>query len=657
VTSPGEFATSVCPLDCPDTCTLSVEVTDGRVGRLDGVGRNAPTPANPFTDGWICAKVRRFGRRVHSPERVLTPLVRTGRRGDGEFRTATWDEAVELVAERLTRTLDEHGGAAVVPYLYNSSAGSNSEVRTERLFRALGTSHVAHTICAATAGAAWDATFPGMLSADPLDLASSQLVVVWGANPSVSNTHLTPLLDDVTRRGGAVVVVDPRRTPTADRAALHVPVRPGTDVALALAAVAELERTGRVDRAFCDRHADGVDALLEVARHWTPEVAARVCGVEVDEVRRFADLVADVRPGVLRLGWGLERNRHGGAAIRAAAALWVVAGQFGVAGSGVLASTSSGTAVGRVDPVDGPADTGTWARELNMVRLGRDLLEADPPVRFVFVQGANPVATAPDQHRVVAGLSREDLFVVVHDQVLTDTARLADLVLPATTHLEADVVAESYGSFSAGAAGAVVGPVGESRSNDELASALADRLGLDVGPPLGTQGLTGTVATRPEGTVQFGPEGHPASTAPAGGRARVALPEGPYRVPSPAELLGDLDDRWLTLLTPASPRTINSMLGELGEGDLRVTVHPDDAAAAGVADGDEVVVVNDLGEVRVRARVADSVRPGVCSIPKGTWIGHAAGATANALIPDDVDPTAGGACFNDARVRIVRSDG
>ncbi len=646
----GSHPITACPLDCPDTCTLRVTVEDGRLVGVDA----APTgTGNPLTDGWICAKVRHHARRVHGPERVLTPLLRTGAKGSGEFAEISWEEALDRTAAAIGSAIQHHGPASVVPFLYNSSAGAAADRLTVRLFRELGTSEVAHTICAATAGIAWHQTFPNMLSADPLDLAHSDLVVVWGANPSTSNTHLTPLLTAARARGAAVVVIDPRRTPTAARADLHLAVRPGTDAVLGLALATELDRLGAVDRDFCRAHADGWEEYLAAAADRDAADAAAVCGVDPADITALARLVATRRPGMLRVGWGLERNRNGGAGIRAALALWVLAGQFGRPGAGVLSSTSGGDLA---DP-DGTADQdGTApatippARMLNMNRLGRDLLEADPRVEVLFVQGANPAVMAPDQRRVLAGLAREDLFCVVHEQVMTDTALLADLVLPATTHFESAGVADSYGSFTVTPMPAVIDRVGGSRTNDELAAGLAERLGLAGYDPDVVVGPDRFTMTRPAGTVQFGPPGDPASTGPDGGRARLVLGHGSDAVPVHRELDSPYP---LTLLTPATTRTINSMFAEFDPPTAAVSVHPDDATARGVTDGTVVRVFNEQAEVRLPLRVDASVRPGVAVIPKGLWRRHVEGGlTANALVPDDVEHTVGGACFNDTRVDV-----
>jgi len=646
-------AITACPLDCPDACTLAVTVRgDGAGRRIERIDAAPVADSNPLTDGWICAKVRRSARRVHSPERVLTPLVRTGPKGSGSFEPVSWDDALAVVATRIRSAIDDRGPASVVPFLYNSSAPTFADRLTTRLFTELGTSQVAHTICAATAGIAWHATFPNMASADPLDVERSDLVVVWGANPSTSNTHLTPLLDDARRRGAAVVVVDPRRTPTASRSELHLAIRPGTDVALALALATELERLGLVDRAFCAEHADGVDEYLTAAREWTPRRGGEVCDIDASAITALAELIGTRRPAMLRIGWGMERNRNGGSAIRAALATWVLAGQFGVPGSGVIGSTSSPADDDVLEDLPGAPSP---ARVLNMNRIGRDLFESDPAISVLFVQGANPAVTAPDQRRVLDGLARTDLFTVVHEQVMTDTAALADVVLPATTYFESGAdVAVGYGAYAASPIRAAIDPVGESRTNDQMAAALAEHLGLDgyrpdqvPAPPVPER----AVPTRPHGTVQFGPPDDPATTVPDGGRARLVLGPGSDAVPV---LRTGAERHPLVLLTPATAKTINSMFGEYDPPRAAVTIHPDDAAARGVVDGDDVKVFNDLAELVLAAAVDDSVRPGVVAIPKGLWRRHLAGGlTANALTSDEIEPTIGGATFNDARVDVA----
>jgi anaerobic selenocysteine-containing dehydrogenase len=650
---------TACPLDCPDGCSLQVTVEDDRITRIDAVP--VDLAANPLTDGWICRKVRRMTRRVHGDHRLTSPLRRTGPKGAGEFEEIGWDEALDLVAGRIRAAIDEHGPGSVVPYLYNSSASTFETLMTPLVFEALGTAEVEHTICAATAAKAWRLVFGTMASGDPTDVAESDLVVVWGANPTVSNSHFAPLVEARSREGARVVVIDPRRTPAAARADRHLAVRPGTDVVLAMAAAAELHRSGGVDQAFVADHAEGVDEYLAACAEWTVERAAEVCGLDPADIAGLvADLMSAERP-LLRVGWGMERNRNGGSAHRAALSLWVLAGAFGRPGTGVVSSTSpKGDATGplrRAVLGDGPiADH----RVVNMNRLGEVLAGEGGRVDVLFVQGSNPAATAPNQPAVHAGLAREGLFTVVHDQVLTDTARFADVVLPATSSFEVDDIVAGYGHYVVMDAPAVIPPVGQSRSNNQVAHELAVRLGLDAerfnGSPdrirsLLVGPLDLPLRLQPEGFVQFRDE-WPAHAGGGEPRARLVTDDPTSdRVPTYRE--NDVTGGTLTLLTPATNRTVTSMFGEYDPSDPSIRLHPSDAAERGLEQGQAAVVSNGRVSLTVPVAVDDELRPGVASMPKGLWCSATPeGWTANAFAPDTLSDLAGGARFNDARVEV-----
>jgi anaerobic selenocysteine-containing dehydrogenase len=686
-------ARTACPLDCPDGCSLEVTVVDGRLAGVDHapVGHEPEGGAvNPLTDGWICRKVRGHAGRVYAPERVLGPLVRTGPKGSGSWREVDWDEALDLVADRMIDARDRFGPEAIVPWRYNSSGGVLAKGSLSAvLFRALGASRVLHTICAATAEAAWELTFGDLPGADlaHLDhLDHGGLVVVWGANPGISNSHALPLVERARRRGAPLVVVDPRRTSTARQADLHLAVRPGTDVVLAMAVATELDRRGWVDEAFVGEHAAGVDEYLAACAGWTVARAAEVCGVERAGVEALARMVHEHRPGFFRLGWGFERNRNGGSAHRAVLALPVLTGQLGVLGSGVLVSSRhelpiDERAVARaVLGEEGMAALPPPGRALNMNHLGRWLTDRalEPPVAVLFVQGANPAVTAPDQVRILEGLARDDVFTVVHDQVMTDTAAMADVVLPATTHFEATDVATPYGAKVAELMPPVIDPLGEARTNDEVVAGLALRLGFEGG---GFEG--GGFDPDPARRLAVAlPDGLPDAQALGAGlvqfrdvfpttpdrRAHLVAPEidGVDRLPVYRPLDGDADGVLppLTLLTPATARTVNSIFGELADGVPPVHLHPDDAAARGIADGDPVRVRGPAGGVpgapevvlEVTARVDPDLRPGVVTLPKGVWRrSFPGGLTANAFAPEALSDLADGATFNDARVEVERA--
>jgi anaerobic selenocysteine-containing dehydrogenase len=648
---------TACSLDCPDSCSLEATVENGKLVALDA----APNGANPNTDGWICAKVKHTPKLLHGDDRITTPLRRVGPKGSGEFVAITWDEALDEFADRVGRAAREQGWSSVVPYLYSSSAGHLGRSGLSPLvWEHFGAARTDITICAATVGEAWDRTYGSMASADPQDLAHSALIVVWGANPNVSHPHLAPVIEDRRRAGTKVIVIDPRRTPIAARADLHLAVRPGTDGVLAMAIAALLERNGHLDQAFIDQWVDGADEYLAACAEWTPARAGEVCGVETSDIEHFAQMYGTTRPAMLRVGWGQERNRNGGSASRAVFALPALAGQFGVPGAGVFNSIGGGPGPDFEDAAvrfgvvgDAPVPE---RRPINMNRLGRILTDdEDGRVEVLFVQGSNPAATCPEQAIVLRGLAREDLFTVVHDLTMTDTARLADLVLPATSQFEVDEVVGSYGSFVLQEAPAVIPRVGESRTNDEVSVGVGIRLGLDPHQwdpsperirrlALGNRVLP--FMSRPAGgTVQF------RDVDPGGKVQLVFEADGVDRLPMFRAI--DKPDLPITLITPATSRTTSSMFGSIAPANADLHLHPHDAAARGLTAGDRVRITDGRHTIEAVLAVDAALRPGLATMPKGMWRkdGHD-GFTANVFAPDHLADLAGGASFNDARVEV-----
>jgi anaerobic selenocysteine-containing dehydrogenase len=664
---------SACPLDCPDACSLDVTVAGGRVVAVGGTRRN------PVTEDYICAKVRRYPEHMYGPARILRPGIRTGRKGAGEFRPVSWDEALDLVARRLVAVRDGRGGEGILPVSYGGSNGYLSQDTTDaRLFHRLGASRLLRTVCAAPSGRAAMGLYGKMLGIAYQDYVHARLVVLWGMNPSVSGIHLVPYIQEAQRRGAKLVVVDPRRTRLAERADLHLAPRPGTDLPLALAMIRWLFTDGRADRRFLDAHAHGADELARRAEPWTFARAAEVSGVAAADLEAFSRLYADSSPAALRCGWGPERNRNGGSAIAAILALPAVAGKFGVRGGGYTLSNSG--AWKEIDGLAAARAPEPATRAVNMNRVGAALAErGGKSVDLLFVYNANPLMTLPAQERVRAGLRREDLFTVVFDPVLTDTARYADVILPAATFLERAELSRGYGALVLQRADAVVPAYGEARPNHEVFAELCRRTGVAApGDPETAEEIERTLlASSPRGD----------RLAADLSRDRIAyLPEGPAPVPFVDAFPKTPDRRVhlvpealdaeaphglyhyepepsapgfpLALISPATDRTISSTLGELHRADVPVALHPDDAAPRGLRDGDRVRVFNALGDVRCRLRVDASIRPGVAFLPKGLWSHHTeSGTTANALSPDTVTDLGGGACFNDARVEVERLGG
>jgi anaerobic selenocysteine-containing dehydrogenase len=662
---PASVVDSACPLDCPDACSLAVTVHHGKVINIDGSHRN------PTTDGFICAKVRKFGDRVYGPDRLLHPAVRKGRKGDGRFERLPWDEALELIVTRMERAKAESGAESILPYSYGGSNGLMTQDNFDAtLWRRLGTSRLARTLCAAPTGAANMALYGKMASVVYQDYPESQLIILWGVNPTASGVHLVPYVREAQRRGAKLIVIDPRSTQLARAADLHLAVKPGTDVAVALAIHRYLFANGFADDAFLATHTRNAERLRERADEWTMTRAAELAGVDPAALERVATLYAESSPALIRCGWGLERNRNGGNAALAILSLPAVGGKFGVRGGGYSMSNSASWNIDR--PWIGAPESTT--RILNMNHLGRILLEERrPPVNVLFVYNCNPAATVPDQNRVLEGLKREDLFTIVFDQVMTDTALFADVVLPATTFLEGYDFAKAYGPLNLDLGRPVIDAVGESRSNADVFGELCSRFGfIGEDEPSGELDLLVRVLGSLPGTIGDDLRNDRRPVPPFGDRPiqfvdvfpntsdrkvdlfpqalEASAPIGLYRYqPDPAT------DRYpLALISPASEQTISSTLGELPRGEIKLLMNPADAAKRGLADNDLVRIFNERGEVHCAVQVLPTIRPGTVSLPKGLWRRSTRnGATATALAPDTLSDLGAGACFNDARVEVA----
>ena len=653
---------TACPLDCPDACTLDVTVERGRIQKIDG------GDDNPVTRNFICAKVRRFADRVYGDDRVLYPAVRKDAKGQGTFVRVTWDEALDLIARRMSEIKDQYGAEAILPFYYGGSNGPLTQNTNDaELWRRFGTSRLATTVCAAPTGAANLALYGKMAGVVYQDYPHAKLIVLWGVNPSASGIHLVPFIKEAQAAGARLVVIDPRTTSLAKKADLHLPIRPGTDLPVALALHRALFEEGHADLSFLAKHATGADRLRTAAAPWTIERAAAEAGIDAALLRRFADLYIGSTPALVRCGWGLERNRNGGSAAAAVLALPAVGGKFGVRGGGYSMSNSLAFGLTAAQWIDTPEPP---TRLVNMNHLGRALTEySEPPVKMLFVYNCNPLATMPDQNRVLEGLKRDDLFTVAFEQVFTDTTRYADLVLPATTFLEQYDIAKSYGPISLQLVRPVVEPRGEARTNAQVFSAIAERLGVGTEEEdiytlmriasrmnaAGQELMERGFATPPHGgaPIQF------VDVFPLTADRKINLFPEEIAGDAPAGLYGYQPDpateRFpLALISPASEKTISSTLGELRERAAVLHIHPEDAAARSIAQSDAIRVFNHLGELHCPANITPDVRPGTVSFSKGVWRKNTYnGSTSNALVPDALTDLGGGACFNDARVQVA----
>jgi len=658
---------TACPLDCPDTCSLAVTVEKGRITKIDSSDRNTAT------DGYICNKVRRFGERVYGQDRLLHPGTRRGAKGDARFQQIDWEQALDTVARQMLEIRDRFGAEAILPFSYGGSNGLLSQDTADaQLFRRFGASRLARTVCAAPTTTVSQALYGRMPGVTYADYRYARLIVIWGANPSTSGIHLVPHIRAAVEDGAALVVIDPRRTALAKQADIHLPVKPGTDVAVALSIHRFLFEHGYADERFLSDQTHGADKLRERATEWTTDRAAAVAEVDADLLERVTELYAETSPAVIRCGWGLERNRNGGNAAMAVLALPAVGGKFGKRGGGFSMSSSGAL----------PSPDDRWinvpepsTRVVNMNHLGRALVEYDdPPVKMLFVYNCNPATTMPDQNRVLRGLRRDDLFTVVFDQVMTDTARWADIVLPATTFLEHYDLAKSYGLGNLQIVQPVIDAVGESLPNVEVFSTLANRLGIEVSTMLHSdpEALMHVAGTLPDAirTELFGSGIVPAATPispiqfvdvfPETADRKVNLFPDELQREAPAGLYSYQPDPGsdlypLALISPASDKTITSTLGELRTRLANLQIHPGDAEARDLHTDDVARVFNANGEVHCTVMLNPNMKRGVVGLPKGLWRKSTLnGSTANALVPDSVTDLGGGACFNDARVEVTR---
>ena len=667
---------TVCAHDCPDQCSLIATVEDGRILRVQG------DPDHPMTAGFACAKVNREHEMVHSPERVLRPLRRIGQKGAGDFVPISWSEALDEIETRWKAIIHEDGPLAILGYAYSAHQGLFNRGLLLGFFHALGASRLkAGTVCDTCAEAAWDSVAGSVGGTDPETVVDSDLVIAWGADLMTTNVHIWPLVEEARRRGAKVIVIEPRRSRTAERADWHVRVNVGTDAALALGIMHVLAREGLVDRDYVARATLGFDRVeREVLPRFTPAHVAAITGVSASDVERLADLYGRARAPFIRLGEGMSRTMQGGQAIRAVSLLPGVVGAYAKRGGGALLMTAAsfGLDLSVIRRPSGPSAT----REVNHSRLGEALLTMkDPPIRALFVAANNPAVTCPDAQAVRRGLAREDLFTVVHDPFLSDTARFADLVLPAATYLETEDLHRSYGTYYMQRAAEVVSPQGESRSNRWVAQQLAPRLGVtDAVFSMSTdeliaevfRGAQGTVTTIDPATLRDHravklplPEGGPRWTTPSGrlefysaaleSQGLVALPDW---TPDPEDAA--LATRWpLRLLT--APGYYQSHTAFSGNETLRrragtpeCVLHPDDASARGLRNGENVTLVNDQGAVRLRLRVSDEVGPGVVLVPGQRPAEEARGTTINMLCSTRYSDLGEGATYQSTRLDVRR---
>ena len=712
--SPFRVVHTVCSHDCPDSCAVLVTVNaEGRAVKLQG------DPSHPVTQGFLCGKVAKYLDRVYSPQRVLYPLRRkpgapkgpTAGRDFAAFERIGWDEALESIAARLDQIRNAHGPESILPYSYAGTIGLlGYGSKDRRFYHRLGASQLDRTICAEAGGQAWNLVYGRKLGTAPQDFAHAGLIVAWGGNIHGANVHLWPFVEQARRNGARLIVIDPYRTRTAALADWHIPIRPGTDSALALGLMHVILREGLEDRAYIAEMTHGFSELAERAREYTPECVAAWTGMAASEIEQLAREYATTRPAVIRMNYGVQRSENGGTAVRAIAMLPALTGAWRHRGGGAQLSLS-GAFRWNKEAIERPdlmlrSPLGREARIVNMSRLGHALTElgaspADgPPVHAIFVYNSNPAAIAPNQNAVRRGLLREDLFTVVHEQFLTDTTDYADFVLPATTFLEHTDVQGAYGHYLVQQSTQAIEPLGEARSNVWLFSQLAQRMGFteecfrDSTEEMIRQALdpdeTGHSRNQyMSGVTQsaLAEQGHiPLDFANSGegfmpwANGPVPTPTGkiefysevlaaagedplPGFIPPTESRLGPDAARFpLEFLPRKADHYMNSTFANLAghrameaKTNHRLEIHPTDATVRGIADGGPVRIWNDRGSLALTALLSERV-------PKGVVAGRLdwnklspGGQNVNALTSERLTDIGAAATFYSTLVEVAKA--
>ncbi|MGH6932651.1 MAG: molybdopterin oxidoreductase family protein [Dongiaceae bacterium] len=680
---PLEIVHSACPHDCPSTCALEVERLDPfRIGKVRGARDN------PYTAGVVCAKVARYAERQHHPERLAQPLRRVGAKGEGRaaFQSISWQTALDEVAEALTRAAQRHGSAAVWPYYYAGTMGLVQRDGIHRLRHVMKYSRMQDTICVALSSAGWQAGAGAQRGVDAREMAESDLIVIWGGNPVATQVNvMTHVSRARKQRGAKLVVVDPYRTGTAEAADMHLCVRPGTDAALACGVMHVLFKEGFADRAYMAKYADAPAELEAHLASRTPEWASNITGVPVAEIVEFARLYGRNKRSYIRVGYGFSRSRNGPANLHAVSCLPTVTGAWQHPGGGAMHRNSGIYKLDRT-LIEGLDAFDPTTRSLDQSRIGpvltgdrRDLGDG-PPVTALFIQNTNPMVVCPEAMKVREGFSRDDLFICVHEQFMTETAAMADIVLPATTFLEHDDVYTASGHTFLQVTRRVIEPYAEARPNHYVICELARRLGAEH-PGFNMSeweiiDATLKASNRPDAETIYrahwhdcAPDfetahflngfGHPdrrfhfkANWSKIGGDG-AGLPVLPDYAP-----IIDLadDERPFRLVTAPARQFLNTSFTETPgsqkrEGRPTALVHPADCARLGLADGDRVRVGNRLASIIVHTKPFDGLQPGVVVI-ESVWPNSAyeEGIGVNALVSADPGPPRGGAVFHDTAV-------
>lgn len=658
---------SVCALDCPDACALHIQVDAGKVVGLTG------DPKHPITRGFACVKTARYPERQELSDRLLHPMRRTGRKGEGKFEQVTWETALDEISERLGTILKTHGGQSVLPYHYAGTMGVIQGDTPSTFFRALGALELDQTICATTGGSAWEANYgPNKIGTDPEDLVHSRYIVLWGINVLRSNSHLAPILKEARKRGAKILHIDPYRNETSRFADEHWQIRVGTDAALALAIGREILAQGWEDRSYLDSYATGLEEYRQACEPWTLERAAAFCDVPLESLRTMVAQYATSRSSFIKVGYGMTRNEGGGNACRAVTLLPALIGAWKHLGGGSVISTSGAFQLNR-HQITGLARRNPEARHVNMNCLASELLGQPQGIHALFVYNSNPAAVAPDSARVRQGLSRDSLLTVVLEHFQTDTADYADYLLPATTFLEHPDIYTSYGHYYLQYADAVVNARGQAKPNRWVFQELARRLGIDV-PELhwGTDELIDRMLDSPNPWL----EGIDREKLQRERSVKLTLPEPfhPYAhgshhpdkkihfgpAPVQIEFQEELNPEYpLRLISPPGAVVVNTTMGnvpsiiKLAGSEPTLLIHPEDAADFQIADGQPIQVTSRYGSIQRKAVITEDAKRGVV-ISVGQWWPKLSPdkKSLNDLTSERLTDLGGGSTFGNVAVRV-----
>ncbi|MGA2551135.1 MAG: molybdopterin oxidoreductase family protein [Burkholderiaceae bacterium] len=674
---PGQIqiVKGACPHDCPDTCALEVHVRDGVAIKVVGAASHGPTA------GTLCTKVARYTERTYHRDRVLTPLRRVGAKGEGRFEPTSWEEAIDSIAHRLA-AIARDDPEQILPYSYAGTMGLvQGEAMAQRFFHRLGASLLDRTICSTAGSVGLKLTLGARIGIDLEDVEDARLIILWGANPITSSLHFWSRVQEAKRRGAKLISIDPYRSLSAEKCHEHLALRPGTDGALALGLMHVLVREDWLDHEYIEEHTLGFDALVERVKAFDPERTAGLCGLTAVQIESLARDLGSISPALIRLNYGMQRTRGGGMAARNIACLPALIGAFRHPAGGVMLSTSDNFTIDHAALTRPDLLGSRRPRTLNMSTIGADLKRASPAIRAVIVYNSNPVAVAPQSAEVAEGFARSDLFTVVLEHFLTDTADFADYVLPATTQLEHLDVVKPYGHYFMMANNAAIAPLGQAKPNSEIFRLLAKRMGFedpcfsDSDDAIASVALSehwdfGAVRAQgwqrvgpPPGTARFANGGFPTASGKVEFWSEKARSLGVDPLPTyiePAE--GVTSEKFrrfpLAIISPPARNFLNSTFVNVEslrsvEREPWLDIHPDDAAQRGITSGQRVRVFNDRGSLELGARVTDRARQGVVVALSIWWKKLAKdGKNANELTSQSLTDLGGGPTFYDCLVQV-----